>query len=113
MFMTVTGMKPHGAVSAAYLTSSRRGHKGLSTAPATVLGWEPGKVAVNYVDKFLSGLLQYVNVPSQTICSHLPLFSPAGLIKKTIVTKSARFIQIARQGIGVGAGGPLGEEFTF
>lgn len=51
-------------------------------------------MAVNDVDKFLIGLLQCVNVRSLTICSHLPLFPPAGLIEKTIATKSARFIQI-------------------
>lgn len=51
-----------------------------------------GKVAANDVDKFLKGLLQCVNVHSQTICFHLPLFTPAGLIEQTIATRSARFI---------------------
>lgn len=55
-----------------------------------------GKVAVNDVHKFLTGLLQSVNVDSQTICFCLPPLPllPAALIEKTIATKSARFIPI-------------------
>lgn len=49
------------------------------------------KVAVNDVDKFLTGLLQSVNVASQTICFCLPFFPPAALIEKAIATESARF----------------------
>lgn len=50
-----------------------------------------GKAAVNDVDKFLTGLLQSVNVDSQTICFCVPFFSPAALVEKTIATESARF----------------------
>lgn len=52
-------------------------------------------MAVNDADKFLTGLLQPVNVDSQTIRFRLsgaffPL--PTALIEKTIATKCARFI---------------------
>lgn len=50
-----------------------------------------GRVAVNDVDKFLTGLLQSVNVDSQTICFCVPFFPPAALVEKTIATESARF----------------------
>lgn len=63
-------------------------------------------MAVNDVDKFLTGLLQYVNVHPQTICFHLPRFPPAGLIEKTVATESARFIQTVQQGFAVEAGKP-------
>lgn len=49
-------------------------------------------MAVNDVDKFLTGLLQSVNVASQTICFCLSFFPPAALIEKTIVTERARFM---------------------
>lgn len=70
-------------------------------------------MALNNVDKFLTGPFQHVNVLAQTIRLHLALFPPAGAMEKTIATESAGFIQMAWRGVGVGAGGPLWEEFTF
>lgn len=66
-------------------------------------------MAVHYVDKFLMGLLQYVNVHSGAICFHLPPFLPAGLIEKTIATKSAKIYTDRIAGNWVmSRGGPLG-----
>ena len=49
------------------------------------------KVAVNDVDKFLTGLLQSVNVASQTMFLS-SIFPPAALIEKTIATESTRLM---------------------
>lgn len=66
-------------------------------------------MADHYVDKFLMGLLQYVNVHSVTICFHLSPFLPAGLIEKTIATKSAKIYTDRIAGNWVmSRGAPLG-----
>lgn len=96
VIVVVPEPEPHGAVAAAHLTSGGgEATQGPGAASAAAPGRKPGKVAVNCVDKFLTGLLQCVNVLAGTMCLHLPLFPPAGVIEKTIATASARFIQIA------------------